>query len=186
MKKLFKILFISILFYTGFSACKKNVTLAEAEKTVTEWTGKQIVFPPDVPCISLTKDTTCISPNSTPYKILVYTDSTGCTTCKLHLYKWNTLIEEVAKEVLGLVNFQFYFQPKDLDELKILFRRDNFIYPSYIDVDSELNRLNSLPANDKFQTFLLDEDNKVVSIGNPANNPQIWELYKKRRKHLKF
>lgn len=162
-----------------FAACKKNAAQTEAEKIVMEWTGKQIIFPDKVMCLSSGRDTTCVSPESTPYKILVYTDSTGCTTCKLRLYMWNALIEEVDREMPGLVNFQFYFQPKDLDELKTLFRRDGFTYPAYIDIESDLNKLNSLPANDRYQTFLLDQDNKVVSIGNPADNPQIWELYKK-------
>ncbi|MDR3236551.1 MAG: DUF1573 domain-containing protein [Prevotellaceae bacterium] len=29
-----------------------------------------------------------------------------------------------------------------------------------------------------FQCLLLDSNNKVLAIGNPAHNPQIWELYK--------
>ena len=30
-----------------------------------------------------------------------------------------------------------------------------------------------------FQTFLLDRDNKVVSVGNPVHNPKVKELYLK-------
>ena len=68
-------------------------------------------------CKSIDRDTLCISPNSTPYKILVYTDSIGCTSCKLHLYKWNAIIKEVNDEMAGFVNFQFYFHPKNIEEI---------------------------------------------------------------------
>jgi hypothetical protein len=30
-----------------------------------------------------------------------------------------------------------------------------------------------------FQCFLLDKDNKVLAVGNPAVNFKIWELYKR-------
>lgn len=88
------------------------------------------------------------------------------------------LIKEVDEDMSELVNFQFYFQPKDAKELQYLFRRDAFSYPSYLDANSELNRLNNMPTDDRFQTFLLDEENKVVLIGNPTNNPKVWDLYK--------
>ena len=179
MKNKYFFTLFALLLVAAAISCRKNKEFTEAEKIVIEWTGKQIVFPDSVTCLSVGKDTTCILPESTPFKILVYTDSSGCTSCKLRLYMWNKLIEEAKAEMPELVNFQFYFQPKNLNELKVLFRRDAFTYPSYIDTKSELNRLNNLPTNDKFQTFLLDKDNKVVSIGNPTNNPQVWELYRK-------
>jgi hypothetical protein len=46
------------------------------------------------------------------------------------------------------------------------------------DVKDSLNQLNKLPVNPIFQCFLLDKDNKVLAIGNPANNFKVWELYK--------
>lgn len=150
----------------------------EIERVVKEWIGKEIIFPQEVTCISMNKDTTCISPNSTPYKILVYIDSIGCTSCKLHLYKWNTLIDEVKNEMQDLVNFQFYVHPKNIQDIQTLLLRDSFKYPSHLDTTNQLDKLNNLPKNSRFQTFLLDKDNKVIVIGNPVNNLQIWSLYK--------
>lgn len=161
-----------------FCGCKSNKSSTEIEKTVQEWTGKEIFFPKNISCKSIDKDTLCVSPDSTPYKILIYTDSTGCTSCKLNLYKWNTIIEEVNNEMTDLVNFQFYFHPKNIEELFFLFRKDSFKYSCYIDVDNQLDKINHFPRNSKFQTFLLDKYNKVVCIGNPAENPQLWDLYK--------
>ena len=117
------VLILGVVCFT-FCGCKNDQLSTEIEKIVKEWTGKKIIFPQDVFCKSIDRDTLCISPNSTPYKILVYTDSIGCTSCKLHLYKWNAIIKEVNDEMAGFVNFQFYFhhvrkQPQDI--LKLLY-----------------------------------------------------------------
>lgn len=184
--KLIKIIFIiSTIAYITFFLCKKDNPSIEVEKTIKNWIGKKIVFPQKVDCISMNNEITCIPLDLTPYKILVYTDSTGCTSCKLQLYKWNVFIEEARNEMLDLVNFQFYFQPKNIEEMQLLFRRDSFKYPSHIDTDNQLNKLNDLPIDNRFQTFLLDKDNKVVFIGNPTDSPQVWNLYKKIIKRKK-
>lgn len=166
---------IGILLYS----CKTDNYSVEPAKMVKEWIGKEIIFPQKTTCFSMNKDTSCISPSLTPYKILVYTDSVGCISCKLDLYKWNKIIEEVKNETKDLVNFQFYFHPKDINEMYFLFRRDAFRYPSHIDIYGRLNKLNNLPTDSRFQTFLLDKDNKVLLIGNPVKNIQIWDLYKR-------
>lgn len=180
------IVILTVVCITSFS-CKPDKPSTEIEKVIKEWTGKKINFPQGVRCISMNKDTTCISPDSTPYKILIYIDQAGCISNKLQLYKWNTLIEEVRNEMQGLVNFQFYFQPKDIRKIQSILRRDTFEYPSHIDIDGKLNKLNNFQEDSRFQTFLLDMDNKVVLVGNPVNNPHIWDLYKriiKREKNI--
>lgn len=170
---------IYIIFFIGISSisCKKDTKKTEAERIVAEWMGKEIVLPIDIRCTYLGRDTICPNQN-TPYKILLYTDSTGCTNCKLQLHKWNAMIEEAEAQMTDLVSFHFYFQPKDEKELKFLLIRDGFKQTIYIDRKSELYAANKIPDNMNYQCFLLDKDNKVVLIGNPTLNPQIWDLYR--------
>lgn len=170
---------VCIVFLLGVSSisCKKDDKKTEAEKIVAEWMGKEIILPDDIRCTYLGRDTICPD-NNTPYKVLIYTDSTGCTSCKLQLYKWNTFIQEAESEMTGKVSFHFYFQPKDEKELKFLLRRDNFSQAVYIDNGSKLNAANKISDNMNYQCFLLDKDNKVILIGNPTLNPKIWDLYK--------
>ena len=47
-----------------------------------------------------------------------------------------------------------------------------------MDICNQLDKLNTFPKDSRYQTFLLDKYNKVVCIGNPTENPQIWSLYK--------
>ncbi|MBK5722165.1 DUF1573 domain-containing protein [Dysgonomonas sp. Marseille-P4677] len=163
--------------FWGCYLVKKDDKKAQAEKIVAEWIGKEIILPTDIGCTYLGRDTVCPE-NNTPYKVLVYTDSTGCTSCKLQLYKWNTFIQEAESEMARKVSFHFYFQPKDEKELKFLLRRDNFTQTVYIDNESKLNAINKIPDNISYQCFLLDKDNKVIIVGNPTLNPKIWDLYK--------
>ena len=111
------------------------------------------------------------------YKVVIYIDSVGCTSCKLQLPRWKNLVAEVDSLTNGNVPFLFYFHPKDMKELRYLTRRDNFEYPVCFDEKDELNQLNQFPSDMTFQTFLLDKDNKVVAIGNPVLNPKVKELY---------
>jgi hypothetical protein len=148
----------------------------EIRHIIKEWTGKVIVFPAIEPIYIHKTDTTCTKGNLHEYKIVNYTDSTGCTTCKLRMDIWMSYIKETGFQV----DFLFYFHPKNTRNLLLALNKEHFInYPIYIDHNGQFNKLNKLPANPMGQCFLLDKNNKVLAIGNPANNPKIWELYKK-------
>ena len=41
-----------------------------------------------------------------------------------------------------------------------------------------MEKLNYFPKLPNCQTFLLDSQNRVILIGNPIDNPLMWELYK--------
>lgn len=165
-----------------FTSCKENAKNRDARKIVTEWIGKEILFPDEVPCQLLGKDTSCINVNNQTYKIVAYTDSTGCSSCRLKLAIWKKLIAEADSLFPGTTDFLFFFQPKinDVKELMYLFKRDNFEYPVFIDMNNQINQLNDFSSQMEYQCFLLDQNNKVVLIGNPALNPKIWELYKQQ------
>ena len=146
-------------------------------RQVAEWEGREIVFPARSVFTVQGRDTVACPSGSSPYRILTYVDSAGCTSCKLQLPKWKELMAEVDSATDGSVPFLFYFHPKDLKELRYLTRRDGFTYPVCFDENDELNRLNGFPADMTFQTFLLDADNRVAAIGNPVHNPDVKRLY---------
>lgn len=172
------VLLVIIVISSAFSvSCKKNDRKADAEKVVREWSGKTITIPSGIIQSYLGKDTVMQMPD-TPFNVLIYTDSVGCTSCKLKLYSWKQLIHEADSIMPGRVNFLFYFHPKNKNELFYMLKRDNFGYPVYIDYENMLDKQNSFPSAMEYQCFLLDRDNKVISIGNPVLNTKIWELYK--------
>jgi hypothetical protein len=161
----------------GFTACRDN-KIVGLEKVLTEWIGKTILFPDIKPVyifgdsLNHTFKTDTIAKN---YKILLYTDSTGCTSHQLNLNTWKSFIEELNSNV----DFLFYFQPANEKELLSLLANERFIYPIYIDNRDELNKLNRFFNNPVFKCFLLDKNNKILAVGNPGNNVMLWKLYKK-------
>ena len=181
MKIIKKTIFIVFLMAVGLAACKKDPKRAEAEKIVMEWMGKEIQFPEGYSCSILGKDTItslCSNLLNKEYKVLLYVDSVGCTSCKLKLFQWNQLIEEADSLFKEKVSFLLFFHPKYKKELQFLFRRDQMDYPVFMDLEGKINQLNHFPEQESYQCFLLDKDNKVVMIGNPTLNPKVWDLYK--------
>lgn len=174
-----KVVFLSLILLS-ILGCRDKKT-AEIEKVVKEWTGKEIIFPENLQCKWMDRDTVCPELFDKPYKVLVYVDSVGCTSCKLKLPEWEEYILETEKIIPGKVSFLFFFTPKSERELIHLLKTERFEYPIFMDKDEEINKLNRFPSgNMMFQCFLLDGNNQVLIIGNPILNPQIEELYKQR------
>ena len=159
-----------------FASCSESREEAMF-RLVNEWKGKSVIIPVRSVFTVQGKEVVDFNYRDAEYKILVYTDSVGCTSCKLQLPKWKQLIAEMDSLTGGRVPFLFYFHPKDSKELRFYLRRDNFTYPVCFEEDDYINRLNRFPSDMTFQTMLLNKENKVVAIGSPVLNPKIKDLY---------
>ena len=173
-KQLYILLLLSLL-----TACKKN-NKEKFTQLVQEWQGKEIVFPEKMVFTRFVTEQVEYQIPETAYKILIYVDSTGCTSCKLQLPKWKELIAYTDSITNNSIPFIFVFQSKDDKELRYILKRDNFDRPVCIDRNSQLDKLNKFPQDITFQTFLLDRDNKVKVIGNPVHNLAVKDLYLKQ------
>lgn len=168
---------VGILIGIWLMGCQEDKR-SVAEKIVKEWMGKEILFPDEVDCWYMGKDTLCPAIRDVPYTVLVYTDSVGCTSCKLNLTLWKHYIREMDSIAPEQVDFAFYFQPKNRKELAHLLRRDRLEQVVFIDQAGALKKSNQFAEEMEYQCFLLDRQNKVVAIGNPTLNPKLWDMYK--------
>ena len=173
-----KLLYISLLL-SLLTACKEN-NKEKFALLVQEWQGKEIVFPQDMAFTRFVTEPVDYRIPDAEYKVLVYVDSVGCTSCKLQLPKWKELIAHVDSATNGNVPFIFVFQSKDDRELRYILKCDNFDRPVCIDRNNRFNSSNRFPQDITFQTFLLDKDNKVKVIGNPVHNLAVRDLYLKQ------
>ena len=174
------IVLIVAIYTVCLSSCK-DMKLETAQVIVKKWTGKEIKFPQDLYCTSMGLDTTCVDIYSDNYKILFYIDSIGCTSCRLKLFEWKKIIKESDTIFSKPIEFIFFFQPKQKaeEELQQIFKNNAFKYPVFIDRKNEINKLNKFPSKPEYQCFLLDKDNKVIIVGDPSTNKEIWALFKK-------
>lgn len=173
---LIKISFICLLFFA--MSCQKN-DRAKVESLVKEWNNKEIRFPDNPVFTRYATDTVPYRIPKTDYKVVVFVDSVGCISCKLQLLKWKEFMHEVDSLSDGNVPFVFFFQTKDVRELRYILRRDNFSHPVCIDTEDSFYRLNRFPGEMMFQTFLVDSENRVKVIGNPIHNLSVKDLYLK-------
>jgi len=173
MKKGYLILlFLLVLFSCGNSQRDNVLSILQ------EWEQKEIKFPSHSIFTIRDKDTVEYNLQN-KYKILIYTDSVGCTSCKLYLSEWKKLIQTVDSLHPNSVQFLFFFSPKKERRINRVFWENRFDYPICVDEQDSINILNHFPSNENFQTFLLDQNNKVIAIGNPVHNLKIRELYLK-------
>ena len=173
-KQLYILLLLSLL-----TACKEN-NKEKFALLVQEWQGKEIVFPQNMAFTRFVTEPVNYRIPDAEYKVLVYVDSTGCTSCKLQLPKWQELSAHVDSATNGSIPFIFVFQSKDDRELRYILKCDNFDRPVCIDRNNRFNSSNRFPQDITFQTFLLDKDNKVKVIGNPVHNLAVRDLYLKQ------
>lgn len=168
-------LYIALLFFCLLSCQNKN--RKRAEGILNDWIDKEIVFPENLKFSIQGKVVSDFSIHDSEYKIVVYVDSMGCTSCKLQLSEWKYYINSMDSIQPNKVQFLFFFFPKNGRDIYLTLRTEKFKYPICIDTLDILNRLNHFPFDMQFQTFLLDKNNKVMAIGNPIQNPNIKKLY---------
>jgi hypothetical protein len=166
---------LSLLAFILLSSCedkdRKNLV-----SLIKEWDSREVLFPTRPTFTIMGTDTVTLDVYES-YSILSYIDSIGCMRCKLYLEEWRAFIAAVDTISPIRIPFFFFIHPRNMDEATFILQREHFLHPVCIDIQDSLNILNRFPADERFHTFLLDKDNKVLAIGNPVLNPKIRELY---------
>lgn len=158
------------------SSCKET----EAEKAVRivkEWSNKEIIFPQSPIFTIYAKDTVDVNYLEPSYKIISYVDSVGCMQCKLQLSAWKKFIADILSTSGKDVPLLLFMHPRNPIDVRNILLNDNYDQPVCIDLQDSINILNHFPDNIAYQTFLLNEENKVVAIGNPMYSDGIKDLY---------
>ena len=156
----------------------QNFDKREINDVVHEWIGKEIIFLDSMDCVD-NHVVSKVKVSGNCFKVVNYIDSVGCTPCRLNLTKWKEFIHDLNQVSIDSTLVLMIVSDSRFNVVYQISMWDKFTYPIYIDVADSLNRLNHFSSDERFQTLLLDKDNKVVAIGNPINNPKVKELYLK-------
>ena len=168
-------LFLIGLLCFFFCSCQES-TKKHYEKIVNEWQGKEIIIPNDVTFKSLRQDTLCSYLWDKPFKILTYIDSIGCTSCNMNLYSWKG-INQLCRQEQFDVGFIFVVHSSNYNSFDADVIMYSFDYPIIYDYNNDFHKLNNFPSA-PYNTFLLDKENKVLLVGSPIGNHEMWERYK--------
>ncbi len=116
-----------------------------------------------------------------PMKLVVYVDSTSCSSCLIkNMYHWYDIIDEIKRRYHEKLKIVFIFNPikKQLRMFVYAYRNSAFGYPIFVDTTNVFRKMNThIPNNKEYHIFLLNEKNRVVLVGCPLTNPELKEIY---------
>lgn len=156
----------------------QNNPQEEINRLVNEWIGKTLILPDSVGKCTTKGDSIDIISSTDCFKIVRYIGKDGCTSCRLHLNRYPEILRILEDSAMCNVEFVCIVNPADVNELRRILYRENYAGLTIcIDETDTLNKINQFPQIEKLQTFLLDKNNKVLAIGDPAINPRVMRLY---------
>lgn len=170
-KYLYVVLIVSFL-GTLISAC-----VNKKEQYVKQWYGKTIQFPDSMTFKRHARDKCFFDYRGGRYKVLILLGNVECISCRLKIDDWQRSIQDVDTTVLG-VNYIFIMNPVYQRELYTILKLHEFSIPVCVDNNEDIRLLNNMPLNTS-HVFLLDQQNRIICVGNPITNRHIRELYKK-------
>jgi len=140
--------------------------------------GKKITFPTEY--LSVVGSGTGPSIDSElakPLKIVTYLDENSCSECALQILKhWETLSQEVSGYSVGFIPVVY---PNDTTELKNALQALQIDIPLFYDKGNKYikqNKMEKVLARNR--TFLLDDNNRIIVIGEPLASEALWRVYK--------
>jgi hypothetical protein len=169
------------LFFLCFAFGLVSCVGQNLQKQFERFIAKEIIVPNDMRQIVGNRDSVVLNTNSGIARFVVYTASLSCSSCRLKMMSDYAVIIDHRKEVDDLFVPLFVFSPRvgqstEIRNTLLLYRFD---YPILLDEKGLFPAANPhIPADNRLHTFLIDRNGKVVLVGNPVNNPPLWELYK--------
>ncbi len=110
------------------------------------------------------------------FKMICFVDSQECSPCILKdAYLWNGYIKTFKSDEVA---FLFVVSTKKVDDVKSQIRESGFSQNFYIDTLGKFKCDNpQIPESSMYHTFLINKDNNVVLVGNPAKNSRIEKMF---------
>lgn len=165
---------LCLLFLLSLCGCRQN-----SISDILEQMGKYPIRMSLDQMIYVTPDSVVEKPRDTNgLKMVVFADTTDCSQCYIdHLKQWNDLLPLEKK----YSNLSFYFvveaRKNEGKFLSNLLHDCGLFHTAYIDTSHVFLRENPhVDVPSAFHTFLMNEDNRIILVGNPLTNPNIKKL----------
>lgn len=111
-------------------------------------------------------------------KYICYVDSTECSPCVLKkAFKWNDYICKFRKHNKK-ITFTYIISSKNSDDIITQARESGFCQTVFIDTSGVFSKQNPhIPKESMYHIFLLDENNRIILVGNPLTNKGIEKAF---------
>lgn len=133
------------------------------------------------------KNVTYQDMNTSEYKIYSSINA-SCGTCISRINLWSNIVDDFALIKVPIIlvlnsddNFELFKYLCEKKDIK------SFKYPFFFDKYKDfINKNKFMKSNKMFETVLVDKNNKIIALGNPAISKTIKDLYiKEIKKHTK-
>ena len=124
-------------------------------------------------------DTIVVDSVKPRYRMVVYVDSSACSPCTLDkMFVWNESIKKARRQGSMLKHvFIVAPKPEQIEDAYLSIESNGLDSPVYVDTAYAFRKANPhLPEERMYHSFLLDEKDSVVIVGNPIENPKIDSL----------
>lgn len=114
-------------------------------------------------------------------KVVLFSDSLKCSSCEVHsLNEWDNFAQILKREKNIELDLVPIFSPstRDYSSLKSALKNTKPSFPVYIDTTNCFIRCNpQIPSNSLFYTLVLNDQNRVIIIGNIMKNKRLYQLF---------
>lgn len=168
-----RIIFASVLCVLALTGCGRMAL----KKNLIAFRESQIVFPADLIRIEGV-DFSTFSPMDEVWKLVVFADSTQCSSCLIDkLDGYTDIVHKFSER--GPVLMIVILSPAAEDRERILEQLNyrELSFGVYLDATNSFAKLNPLVEKDpRFHLFLTDRSNHPVVVGDPLRSQTIFDL----------
>lgn len=151
-------------------------------KEIKEMYGRKITFVSGYESISYNDSLSVDSIIKKKIKIVSYIDDFPCTSCTFNMLEdWISTIETLSKDVIFLI----ILNARNKEELRANLKIHRIHLPVMYYKTDTFKIQNQLDVLARNRTFLLNQDDEIVLVGEPFQNKSMCELYKKNINKLK-
>lgn len=113
-------------------------------------------------------------------KLIIYIDSTECTTCRItHLWEYQELFDLAEERQSFTMMILIWNKDFDAISLERYLSDLQLEYPLYVDMGCRFLEDNpSLPNDNRLHSFLVDETGHPICVGDPGRTKKMMEVYR--------
>jgi hypothetical protein len=176
MIKAIRYIFLLLLFVVASTGCKR----AQLRAQLKELMGSTIVLPEKTTCVHNGEIYPMPDSLRNKPKLIVYIDSTECTTCRIsHFWEYQEIFDLSAQTkafevMLLLCNTDF----ESIPLTRYLSDRE-LINPVYVDTDNAFLKDNpAIPPDARMHSLLVDSTGTPMFVGDPIRSEQMMAAFK--------
>lgn len=112
------------------------------------------------------------------FKFVVFADSTECMSCSISkMHKWNNFCDSLLSYYD--ISFLYILSPpiQEYNVVREKLMHNQLSFPAFLDRDKKFANLNkNIPSASLYHVFILDQNNKIIYVGDPREKETLSKI----------